>query len=154
MKQEKNAEIVEKFLKERGFNFEKVIEGDIAFWGDVTGIDGHEKFRVVIVVLDDRISSYTSFPSAEKNCIVETAKFLSGVNYTLPFGFFVVNWNDAKIAFRLTYPACVLETDDAGECVHRLTYLPYAMYYKHHKAITAVRLGLASAEEAAKLVTE
>ena len=153
MKREENAAIVEKHLHEKGFDFHKVIheDDDIIFWGDMTGLDGHEKVRVIIMVNGDRINSFTTFPSAEQNSIMETARFLSGVNKSLPFGFFVVDWNDGKILFRLTYPACVLQTDDARECVTRLVNLPYAMYYKNRKAITAVRLGLASAEEAARM---
>ena len=153
MKRDENAVIVEKCLREKGLEFQKVTDkdDDIVFWGDMTGLDGHEKVRVIVMVNGDRIASYTSFPSAEKSSIEETAKFLSGVNMSLPFGFFVVDWNDGKIFFRLTYSACVLQTDDARECVTRLVNLPYAMYYKHSKAITAVRLGLATAEEAVRL---
>lgn len=155
MKRQENAALVEKYLHEKGFGFQKVTgkDDDIAFVGDVTGLDRHENVRVVIIVNGDRIASYTNFPAAEQNSILETAKFLSGVNMSLPFGFFVVDRDDGKILFRLTYPACVLQTDDAKECVNRLVNLPYAMYYKHRKAITAVRLGLATAAEALKIET-
>lgn len=165
MKFEKNAVIVENHLKEKGLVFEKETKGDnVTFGVNVQGIFGAEGARVSIEVGNNFVLSCTTFSSVDENCLVETEKYLMGLNaiekrlielkQSVPSLCFTVDRNSAKILCRLGYPASVLQTDASKECVRQLVYRACSSYYTHRKAIAAVRTGAAAAEEAAKMEME
>lgn len=149
MNSEDNAAIVEKYILGRGLDFARSKRhGDVVFDGEVSMIFGAGNVHVSIIVKDDRIASITSLPSSDTNCIVESAKFLSWANKFVQFGSFDIDWNDGSISFRLAYPACLLHSAKTREYVRDLFDFGWTTYYPHRAALSEVRQGLSTADEA------
>lgn len=153
MNAKENAQILEKYLKDNDWHYERDDQGEIIiFTGAIGGLGGaYDSVRIVVTAQEDFIQAFAILPAKAHDKLAEMAEFLHRANHGLRQGAFEIDWDDGEIRFHLTYPDCVLNTDDRDACLTALLVLPAHMFGVYSKGIAAILLGLATPEAAIKL---
>lgn len=153
MNAQENAAIIEKHLKDHDWHYDKEDRQDVViFTGGVGGLGGaYDSVRIVITAQEDFIQAFAILPAKAHDKLAEMSEFLHRANYGLRLGAFEMDCDDGEIRFHLTYPDCVLNTEDRDACLTALLVLPAHMFGVYSKGIAAILLGLATPEAAIKM---
>jgi hypothetical protein len=153
VKGKESAKILEEHLKNNDWHYEREEHSEGAiFSGGVGGLGGaYDSVRFIVSTDDDFIQSYALLPAKAKDKLPEMAEFLHRANYGLRYGAFEMDWNDGEIRFHISYPDCVLATEERETCLAALLLLPPQMFARYSKGIAAILLGLATPEQAIKM---
>ena len=150
---QENANIIEKHLQDHDWKYERTdTPTGAVFTGGVGGLGGaYDSVKFAALAEENFIQSYAILPAKAKEKLPEMAQFLHGANYGMKQGAFELDWADGEVRFHMSYPDCVLLTEDKDACLLALLVLPAKMIGQYSKGIAAILLGLATPEDALKM---
>ena len=149
-----NAEIVKRYLDENDWHYEMKDTGDsVIFNGGIGGFKGvYESFRFAMVVGDDTVQNFSTYPASAKGKQSEMAEFLIRANYGMKYGAFEMDWSDGEVRFHVAIPMAAIKADN--DEVVRVLALPASMLGKYSKGFSAVLLGVMTPAEAVQACEE
>ena len=145
-----NADFITKYLDDDEWKYELHDTGTVAvLTGGVGGFKGlYNSFRYLLIVGDDEVQNYTTFPASAKQKRPQIAEFITRANYGLKYGAFEMDWNDGEVRFHLTIPMSAILAD--SNHIPALMALPSQMLDRYSRGFTEVLMDLKTPEEAIK----
>ena len=145
-----NAEFVKKFLDDDDWHYEMSDhEKAMIFRGGIGGLKGlYNSFRYLLIVGDDVVQSYMTFPASAKEKLPQIAEFITRANYGLKYGAFEMDWNDGEVRFHLTIPMSAILAD--RNQIPALMAIPAQTLDKYSKGFVEVMMDLKTPEQAIK----
>ncbi len=149
-----NAEIVKRYLDDNDWHYEMKDTGDtVIFSGGIGGFKGvYKSFRFVMVVDDDTVQNFATYPASAKDKLPEMAEFLVRANYGMIYGAFEMDWNDGEVRFHIAIPMAAIRADN--DEIVRVLALPANMLGKYSNGFSSVLLGVKTPAEAVQACRE
>ena len=119
------------------------------FSGGVGGFKGVYNFsRFAMIVDDDAVQNYATYPASAKDKIPQVAEFIARANFGLKYGAFEMDYSDREVRFHLAFPMSAVRADE--DLLPIMLGIPPKMLDESAKGFTEVIMGLKTPEEVIK----